>query len=1185
MPSARVFPEWDAKNAERLLRAENAGCCTRCASRVPWGARPALLTLAAAGLGALDFFNEPWWPPWSQDVVVEPIESMCVDPGGVQVGWVSTQDDCRSAGTCNLTSLATQDACERGVCVATLATETTCINAGVDDESLQGGVARLSWRHGLGCVDQWRVERSDCAGQTGRDWIGGQWTAHGYTWAPSRPSEQWGEMQHRHAGLADSPSWDNSTEWERVGFNFQNFGAFWNPARPCGLSWSEHFTAERSFTEGIDGLITCDGNTLATNLLGQLLTGTIVTVVGILSMWPHWEFAWGYSAFVGQLLNIWHQFVASGRFVDPSWVDLWLFTVGLLLGCAFGRGLGYLCACFFCSCCPSCDLTTEELYYSSIRRAHKAKVARGEVDAAPAPRHLEEWELQALRLRRLFNLADEDRSGFLDQQELANITRKLLPIEKGMTDAAIEQMVKEADQDGDGRISYDEFIAIVQKGIQQQEQRIKATAGNSRVDTDGAGPDESSAAEMHRLVENMLDAVGDVDAALGDGSQDLATSEDAARTVLAPPPRFLLALTERLEALGAPTTEGIFRIQPENPESLERAWLHLMTKASASPGEALKQMDDVHAVGALLKRWLSELSDAVITERCYTQYWPRFAAASDVTVGEHVVAAVNSLPSLSRSTLYELVRLLRMVDQKSTGMDTTKLSMEFTPLLLHSESSESADHTQFRDRANFIQVLLEHLPSKQWQRSCDDELHTAESKCAPEPEPEPEREFEPEPELEPEPESEPEPEPKPEPEPEPEPVPTDRSMQGLLAQAPPTQQFKVLFNKFDRKREGHIGLKELQRGWKRYMKQPLTASQARAMFEAGDTNMDGKIDYREFVAIVEKGMHAVPDRDHDASSLGSLSSVQSSVPTRKDDGARDESHDQMPHIESSAIKVRSPSPSKSSRASLASPTAARVASSTTLSLHTEVGSIQAQVANITHQVNMLTQSLEHDAALPSAGSQGRHEQEADGEPQGIKLEMPGQDSRAVVPATLPPLRGSHGPQRGLGGALIALREQQKTETASMTMLKDIIGASLISMEQRIESRIERMEQTLFYGAHPELDEENDEQDLGDQVGDQDAASEDMLQRIASMEAALVRYQSYLNPRDPMVVSLMMQLASTCREAQLHKQAHQWSKKAERANRVEGDRAAGREQEPTRTNEFFADGPFLQKLDLSLNSSW
>ena len=45
------------------------------------------------------------------------------------------------------------------------------------------------------------------------------------------------------------------------------------------------------------------------------------------------------------------------------------------------------------------------------------------------------------------------------------------------------------------------------------------------------------------------------------------------------------------------------------------------------------------------------------------------------------------------------------------------------------------------------------------------------------------------------------------------------------------------------------------------------------MFESADANKDGKIDYVEFVAIIEKGMAAVPTRDPaDAASSASASS-------------------------------------------------------------------------------------------------------------------------------------------------------------------------------------------------------------------------------------------------------------------------------------------------------------------------
>ena len=54
----------------------------------------------------------------------------------------------------------------------------------------------------------------------------------------------------------------------------------------------------------------------------------------------------------------------------------------LLIGAALGACCGYLCACFFCSCCPSFDLTAEDLRYASRRREHAAKVASRAIEPA-----------------------------------------------------------------------------------------------------------------------------------------------------------------------------------------------------------------------------------------------------------------------------------------------------------------------------------------------------------------------------------------------------------------------------------------------------------------------------------------------------------------------------------------------------------------------------------------------------------------------------------------------------------------------------------------------------------------------------------------------------------------------------------------------------------------------------------
>ena len=165
----------------------------------------------------------------------------------------------------------------------------------------------------------------------------------------------------------------------------------------------------------------------------------------------------------------------------------------------------------------------------------------------------------------------------------------------------------------------------------------------------------------------------------------------------------------------------------------------------------------------------------------------------------------------------------------------------------------------------------------------------------------------PEPEPEPEPEPKPEPKPEPEPEPEPEePVPSDGTGRGLLAPPgpvlPPTEQFRLLFRKFDRSRRGYIGVKQLKRGLQRYMKQELSDSQAREMFDAADTNKDGKIDYTEFVAFIERGM----DGGIKPPDAADLSETASAVSDARSAGSR-----ALLDANESPIKAVSPSPRKS----------------------------------------------------------------------------------------------------------------------------------------------------------------------------------------------------------------------------------------------------------------------------------
>ena len=627
---------------------------------------------------------------------------------------------------------------------------------------------------------------------------------------PAEVSTQWDEMLHRHTGLSDA-GWQgefyySSTGWERARFNLRNFHVFWSPARPCGLEWGDHFTAENGFLGGLDALLTCDGNTLGTNLLAHLAMGALVPLVGIPMMWPYWKVGWVYVAVLGEMLNIWHQFVASGRYEDPSWIDLWLFTLGLLLGGGLGRGMGYCCACFFCSRCPRFDLTPDDLNYASRRKKHKAKVAAGTVVPHHVEsRHLEEWELQELRLRRLFNMADKDRSGYLDKEELATITRKLLPIEKGMTDAAIERMVLEADKNGDGRISSDEFIAIVVSGIEQQEKRMAAKVGNRPVDADGNDPDESV---IYDHIANLLDAMGDEEDDSDAKKPGLGSGDEVARPVApVPPPPFLVAATARLAALGAERTEGIFRAEPEDLEFVERAWMHLAGVGAAKPEEALEQIDDVHSVAALLKRWFRELSDAVITAECYTAHHRLLEHAHEDTVAEAVIIAVDTLSAPSQSALREIVRYLQTVDEDHTGMDPTKLATEFAPLLLQlteGEGSEPEDPETFKEHVKFMRVLLDHLAYQPWRPKTESEL-AAEKEVAEAKE-------------------------------------TMQSATGLLE----------LFHRYDTDGSGSLELPDMDKCLRAFLVRSTKVEEAQieeevaSIMKAADQDNDGRVDYLEF---------------------------------------------------------------------------------------------------------------------------------------------------------------------------------------------------------------------------------------------------------------------------------------------------------------------------------------------------
>ena len=61
-------------------------------------------------------------------------------------------------------------------------------------------------------------------------------------------------------------------------------------------------------------------------------------------------------------------------------------------------------------------------------------------------------------LKEAFRVFDKDQNGFISAAELRHVMANL---GERLTDAEVDEMVREADVDGDGRINFDEFVKVM----------------------------------------------------------------------------------------------------------------------------------------------------------------------------------------------------------------------------------------------------------------------------------------------------------------------------------------------------------------------------------------------------------------------------------------------------------------------------------------------------------------------------------------------------------------------------------------------------------------------------------------------------------------------------------------------------------------------------------------------------
>jgi len=71
----------------------------------------------------------------------------------------------------------------------------------------------------------------------------------------------------------------------------------------------------------------------------------------------------------------------------------------------------------------------------------------------------EKWKTQTVKkIREAFRVFDKDGNGFISAAELRHVMTNL---GEKLTDEEVDEMIREADIDGDGQVNYEEFVTMM----------------------------------------------------------------------------------------------------------------------------------------------------------------------------------------------------------------------------------------------------------------------------------------------------------------------------------------------------------------------------------------------------------------------------------------------------------------------------------------------------------------------------------------------------------------------------------------------------------------------------------------------------------------------------------------------------------------------------------------------------
>ena len=69
---------------------------------------------------------------------------------------------------------------------------------------------------------------------------------------------------------------------------------------------------------------------------------------------------------------------------------------------------------------------------------------------------------QATELKKAFEVMDTNKDGFVTKDELKNLLKGL---GEDVTDEVVDEMIKIADENGDGKVEFNEFVKAATSGV------------------------------------------------------------------------------------------------------------------------------------------------------------------------------------------------------------------------------------------------------------------------------------------------------------------------------------------------------------------------------------------------------------------------------------------------------------------------------------------------------------------------------------------------------------------------------------------------------------------------------------------------------------------------------------------------------------------------------------------------